>query len=142
LKAYADASFLISLYSTDANSTAAARVMRSSQGDRYITALCELEVVNALQLRVFRKEVSRTQAQSSLMDFDQDVRYGIFHLRSLSDHIFERARLLSEQTTARLGTRTSDLLHVAAAVELGADYLYTFDQRQRKLARAVRLKLN
>ena len=40
------------------------------------------------------------------------------------------------------GTRTSDLLHVAAALELGVDCLYTFDKQQRKLAQAVRLKLN
>jgi predicted nucleic acid-binding protein len=56
--------------------------------------------------------------------------------------VFERARLLSRQTTAKLGTRTADLLHVAAALELGADYLYSFDLQQRKLAQTVRLKLN
>jgi hypothetical protein len=33
-------------------------------------------------------------------------------------------------------------LHVAAALELGVDFLYSFDQQQRKLAQAVRLKLN
>jgi hypothetical protein len=31
---------------------------------------------------------------------------------------------------------------VAAALELGVDYLYSFDQQQRKLARTVHLKLN
>jgi len=31
---------------------------------------------------------------------------------------------------------------VAAALELGVDRLYSFDERQRKLARAVRLRLN
>ena len=56
--------------------------------------------------------------------------------------MFERARQLSQETTAKLGTRTADLLHVAAALELGADFLYSFDQQQRKLAQAVRLKLN
>jgi hypothetical protein len=35
-----------------------------------------------------------------------------------------------------------DLLHVAAALELAAEYLYTFDQQQRKLARAVGFKTN
>ncbi len=42
----------------------------------------------------------------------------------------------------RIGTRTADLLHVAAALELGVDWLYSFDKQQRKLARAVRLKIN
>jgi predicted nucleic acid-binding protein len=93
-------------------------------------------------LRVFRKEVSAAQAQSSVIDFEKDLRDGVLQLRGLSDPIFERARHLSRQNTAKLGTRTADLLHVAAALELGVDYLYSFDQQQRKLAQAVRLKVN
>lgn len=142
MKVYADTGFLISLYSPDSNSAAAATTMRSSKADHYITVLGELEVVNALELRVFRKELSTSQAQASLKDFEKDLRAGVFHLRPVSDPVFVRARNLAQQTTARLGTRTADLLHVAAALELGVDYLYSFDQQQRKLARAVRLKVN
>jgi predicted nucleic acid-binding protein len=139
---YLDTSFLVSLYSSDVNSDTAVRVMQASKGDRLITPLGELEVVNALGLRVFRKEVSAAQAQSSLDDFENDLRDGILQLRPLPEQVFERARQLSRQTTARLGTRTADLLHVAAALELGVDWLYSFDRQQRKLARAVRLKIN
>jgi predicted nucleic acid-binding protein len=142
LKIYADTSFLVSLYSPDANSAAAARTMQASTGDRFVTALGELEVVNAMGLRVFRKEVSAVQAQSSLTDFEKDLRDGVFQLRGLPEPVFERARQLSRQTTAKLGTRTADLLHVAAALELGVDCLYSFDQQQRKLAQTLRLKLN
>ena len=116
--------------------------MHSSKGEHYITVLVELEVVNALQLRIFRKELSASQAQSSLKDFEKDVRDGVFQFRPLSDQVFERARRLSQQMTARLGTRTADLLHVAAALEMGVNYLYSFDQLECKLAQAVRLKLN
>jgi predicted nucleic acid-binding protein len=130
------------LYSLDSNSAAAAGIMRSSRGDHYLTVYGELEVVNALELRVFRKELSASQAQLSLKDFERDLRDGVLQLRPLTDQIFERAGQLSRQTTVRLGTRTADLLHVAAAVVLGADYLYTFDQQQRELAQAVRLKTN
>jgi predicted nucleic acid-binding protein len=139
---YLDTSFLVSLYSSDVNFDTAVRVMQASKGDRLITPLGELEVVNALGLRVFRKEVSAAQAQSSLDDFEKDLRDGILQLRPLPEQVFERARQLSRQTTARLGTRTADLLHVAAALELGVDWLYSFDKQQRKLARAVRLKIN
>ena len=142
MKIYADTSFLVSLYSPDANSAAAARTMQASGGDRFVSVFAELEVVNAMGLRVFRKEVSATQAQSSLKDFDGDLRAGVFQLRPLTDQVFERARQLSRQTTAKLGTRTADLLHVAMALELSADYLYTFDRQQRKLAHHVHLKLN
>jgi len=142
LKIYADPSFLVSLYSPDVNSAAAARTMQASTGDRFVTTFGELEVVNALGLRVFRKEVSAAQAQSSLIDFEKDLRDGILQLRGLPEPVFERARQLSRQTTAKLGTRTADLVHVAAALELGVDCLYSFDQQQRKLAQTVRLKLN
>jgi predicted nucleic acid-binding protein len=142
LKIYADASFLVSLYSPDANSAAAARAVKASTGERFVTILGELEVLNAFGLRVFRKEVTAAQAQSSLTDFEKDLRDGLFQLRGLSDPIFERARQLSRQTTARLGTRTADILHVAAALGLGVDCLYSFDEHQRKLAQTVRLKIN
>ncbi len=142
MKIYADASFLISLYSLDANSRIAGQTMRASSGEHYVTVFGELEVVNALHLRVFRKELSGSQVQSSLNDFEKDMRDGIFLLRSLPEQVFERAGQLSRATTARLGTHAADLLHVAAAVELAADYLYSFDQQQRKLARAIGLKVN
>jgi predicted nucleic acid-binding protein len=116
--------------------------MQASPGDRFLTTLGELEVVNALELRTFRKEVSPAQAQSALDDFEKHLRDGVFQLRELAETFFERACQLSRQTTAKLGTRTADLLHVAAALELGADYLYSFDRQQRKLARSAGLKLN
>ena len=139
---YADTSFLVSLYSLDANSVPAVRSMRASSGDRFVSVFGELEVANAMGLRVFRKEVSATQAQSSLNDFENDLRAGVFQLRPLTEQIFERAHQISRRTTTKLGTRTADLLHVAAALELSADYLYSFDQQQRKLAQSLRLKLN
>jgi len=142
LRIYADASFLLSLYGLDGNSAAAARAMRASGGERFISILGELEVINALGLRVFRKEITTVQAHSSLSDFEKDLQQGLFQLRGLPDLVFDRARELSRQTTAKLGTPTADLLHVAAALELGVEHLFSFDQRQRKLAQGLRLKLN
>lgn len=142
MKIYADSSFLVSLYSADSNSAAASSTMEASSGECLVTTLGELEVVNAFGLRVFRKEVSAAQARESLLDFEKDLRDGSLQLRGLSDAILEQAGQLSRQTTAKLGTRTAELLHVAAALELGADYLYSFDRQQRKLARSVGLKQN
>jgi predicted nucleic acid-binding protein len=142
LKVYADPSFVVSLYSSDANSISAARTMKASSGDRLLTTFGELEIINAMSLRVFRNEISPAQARSSLGAFEIDLRDGVFLVRNLADSILERARQLSSQTTAKLGTRSADLLHVAAAIELGADCIFTFDQHQRKLAQTLRLKLN
>ena len=41
-----------------------------------------------------------------------------------------------------LGVRTLDSLHVACALELGADKFWTFDERQAKLAEAVGLDVS
>jgi hypothetical protein len=142
LKIYAGPSFIVSLYSPDANSPAAARTMQAASADRFLTTFGELEVVNAMGLRVFRKEVSAAQSQASLLQFENDLRDGVFQLRGLADSVIERARELSRQTTSRLGTRTADILHAAAALELGVDCIYTFDHHHRKLAQSLRLKLN
>ena len=142
MRIYADTSFLLSLYSLDGNSSAAAHTLGAFAGERFISVLSELEVVNALGLRVFRNEITMVQAQSSLSDFEKDLHDGVFQLRGLPDPVFDRARELSRRTTAKLGTRTADLLHVAAALELGVEYLFSFDKRQRSLAKVVRLRLN
>ncbi|MGO9515782.1 MAG: type II toxin-antitoxin system VapC family toxin [Candidatus Korobacteraceae bacterium] len=139
---YADSSFLVSLYGPDANSGAAVRAIRTVKQPVVVATLGALEVVNAFGLRVYRKEASALEAQVSLRNFQKDLREGILELRPLPDQVFERAQYLSEQTTARLGTGATDLLHVAAALEMGAEFVYSFDKRQRALARAVHLKLN
>jgi predicted nucleic acid-binding protein len=49
--------------------------------------------------------------------------------------------MLSLRHSAKFGTRTLDLLHVASALILKPEVFYTFDERQRKLARAQQLRV-
>ena len=142
MRIYLDTSFLVSLYGSDANLEPAIRVMEASDGDHLVTTFARLEVVNAFALQVFRKEASAAQAQSSMDDFEKDLRSGVLQLRPLPEQALDRACELSRQTTAALGTRSADLLHVAAALEMEAECLYSFDKQQRRLARAVRLRVN
>ncbi|HEX9199195.1 MAG TPA: type II toxin-antitoxin system VapC family toxin [Acidobacteriaceae bacterium] len=142
MSSYFDTSFLVSLYSVDANSAAAVAAPETVAGALLITTFSELEFVNAMGLRVFRKEISAEAAQSSIADFEEDLRTGVFQLKPLTERLFARARELSRQTTPRLGTRAADLLHVAAALELGCDLFLSFDRQQRTLAHSVKLKLN
>ncbi|MFZ3263948.1 MAG: type II toxin-antitoxin system VapC family toxin [Terriglobales bacterium] len=116
--------------------------MQTSRRDHLVSTLGELEFANALKLRRFRKEVTTAQAGSSAKVFEKDLGDGVFQLQPLTEQAFEKARQLSRDHTAKLGIRTADLLHVAAALDLHADRLYTFDEQQRKLAHTVRLKLN
>lgn len=52
-----------------------------------------------------------------------------------------RAAALSRAYSAKLGTRSLDVLHVASALELDLRSFLTFDSRQQELASAVGLKL-
>jgi predicted nucleic acid-binding protein len=139
---YLDTSFVVSLYCPDANSTAAASLLQTIREDLLITTLVELETINALGLKQFRKETTNTQAEASLRNFDKAVGSGALQLRALPQSAFERARKMSRQFTPDLGTRTADLFHVVVALELGASSFYSFDLQQRKLAEAVGLTLN
>jgi len=139
---YLDTSLVVSLFCLDANSAAAATLLQTAEEKFLITVLVELEAVNAFGLKEFRKEITSKQAEASLRNLDKAIRSGVFQLRPLPESVFERARQLSRQLTPTLGTRTADLLHVAAALELGASSLYTFDLHQRNMAQAVGLKLN
>jgi predicted nucleic acid-binding protein len=139
---YLDTSFVVSLYTKDSNSAASARTLQATRRPLMMSSLAELETTNALGLRVFRKDISKFEAAQSLRAFDEDLLRGGFLRNAIPESAFKRARELSLQTTAQLGVRTPDLLHVAAAIELGATTLYTFDVKQHRTARAAGLKVN
>lgn len=138
--AYADTGFLVSLYGQDANSAIATTLVRSKPVF-LLTPLGEAEFTNAVGLRVFRKEWTRREARSVNDLFLQHQAAGVFRVAPLGSDIWEKALTLSRHHTAKLGTRTLDLLHVAAALVLKPDVFYTFDNRQRKLARTQRLRI-
>jgi predicted nucleic acid-binding protein len=142
LKAYLDTSFLISLYTVDSNTSAAVHTMENSKAIHTVSTLGELEAMNALEQRVFRKEITPAQSRLAAQALERAVRDGVFQLRPLTEQAFGKAIQLSRQYTARLGTRSADVLHVAAALDLQATVLYSFDRQQRELAKAVGLKVN
>jgi predicted nucleic acid-binding protein len=140
LSAYADTSFLVSLYAPDVNSADASAFMQRTRLPLLLTPLGELELVNALHLRVFRRELSAVEVQSAVSIFRVDLEAGVFALKSLTVSAFERAKKIARAQTAELGTRTLDVLHVASALVLRAETFCTFDRRQAALARAEKLR--
>jgi predicted nucleic acid-binding protein len=58
-----------------------------------------------------------------------------------SNELHEKARQLSDRYTPTLGTRSLDLLHIAAALVLGAKEFFSFDDKQRKAAAGEGLKV-
>ncbi len=137
-----DASFLSSPYAVDANTQLAVAAMAQNTAVRTVIHLTELELRNALRLRVFRKDLSAAVARFAYADWQTDLADGLFALLPLPGGWSHRAHTIAPQHTARLGTRTFDMIQLACAVELAADAFYSFDERQRRLAREVKLKVN
>ena len=140
MKAYCDTSFLVSLYAPDSNSDVAANEMRRGSSTLLITALCELELVNALQLRLFRRELTIPEVHAAYAAIESDIAAGVYSMQPLSAGVFEAAKRLSLKHTPGIGSRSLDILHVAAALAVGAETLLSFDVSQRKLARAAGLR--
>jgi len=140
LIAYADTGFLVSLYGQNDHSAAATALVRSKPVF-ILTALGEAEFTNALELRVFRKEWRRREARLVHELFLQHQAAGIFRAQPLTSEVWEKALVLAQRYSAKLGTRTLDLLHVASVLILRPDVFYTFDKRQQRLAKAERLRV-
>jgi len=139
LKAYCDTSFLVSLYAPDRNSEAAAAEIGRRSPTLLITPLCELELVNALQLRVFRRELTAREAHAGQAALQNDISDGVYSVQPLSAKVFEMAKRLALKHSATAGSRSLDVLHVAAAVVLDAETVFSFDQSQRRLVTAAGL---
>jgi len=138
LIAYADTGFLISLYSSDDHSATASALVKAKPVF-LLTPLGEMEFINAVELCVFRSQWTRREARAVIDQFLHHQGAGIFQLEPLRSEIWQEALTLSQRHTASLGVRTLDILHVAAATILKPDAFFSFDQRQRKLAKAVHL---
>lgn len=139
---YLDASFVVSLHFRDANSAAALALIESASAPLAISSLGEVETVNAFSLRVFRKEMSAANMAQAVRDLDADLRNGVLQRCSFPESAFLRARTLAQSLTPLIGVRSEDLLHVAAALELGAEGFFTFDQKQHKAAQSAGLTVN
>lgn len=136
MSAYADTSFLVSLYTPDANSVRAATLMKHFRQAVFLTPFGELELTNALELRIFRRELTSAEVRAAHSAFRQDLESGVFSRKPMPATVYHRAKLIASKRTARLGVRTLDILHVASALALRAETFYTFDANQRKLAEA------
>jgi predicted nucleic acid-binding protein len=138
LTIYADSSFFVSLYVVDGHSKEAWRRM-SSRAALWLTSLNRVEFAHAVFLQVFWKKATSAEAESAMRAFHRDDQAGIWRVADLPPKSIDRSIDLARQYGPSLGVRTLDSLHVACAMELGAERFWTFDERQAKLAKAVGL---
>jgi predicted nucleic acid-binding protein len=136
---YADTSFFVSLHLPDRHTAAVERRLRS-RPSLWMTPLHVAECAHAIEQHVFRKAITRSEADRALRRFHEYRAQNLWREAPLPDQAFELCAQLAHQHAARLGVRTLDTLHVASALELKAVHFWTFDERQAKLALAAGLK--
>lgn len=140
--AYADTSFLFSLYVQDANTLQATRLGGSLAAAFVLTSLQRYELRNAFRLAVFRGDIAAEECQRLLEMVEADIKSGALVETPVAwAEVYAEAEALSAARTEKLGTRAFDVLHVAAAAALGAKDFYTFDVRQRALAKKAGMKV-
>lgn len=140
---YADTGILLKSYVLEANSNDAEQTLREMGAPFCYSLIHGLEIPNAIRLKVFCREITAPQASAALRAFRADLDKGLLERSSAAlPAIFLRAEKLSEKHSAKLGTRSLDLLHVAAALESGCKQFASLDASHRECARLEKLKLH
>lgn len=133
--AYIDTGVLLKAYVLEPDSAAAIKLIESAGTEIAYSHLHELEMVNALQLKRFRDEITSRQLAASLGMIDTDRADGrLFRTSYRLEKVFSRATDLVIRYSAKHATRSLDLLHVAIALETRCDHFVSFDRRQRRAA--------
>jgi predicted nucleic acid-binding protein len=139
---YADTSVLLKTYVHENRSEEAIRLLEDQATLPPISPPLKLEFVNALHLKVFRNEITSKAKDRYLAAFKEDLSLGRYASPRIElDRIYSTAEQLAKSRSAKMVTRSMDILHVAIALEIGATLFISFDHRQQTLAKACGLKV-
>jgi predicted nucleic acid-binding protein len=139
---YADTGVMVKSYVLEADSEKAVGILDSLGDHLLYSHLHSIEIPNAIRLKHFRGEITKTQECAATRAFLSDVESGVLTPCEYDlGEVFLLAERLSAKHSANLGSRSLDLLHVAAAIEAGATHFASLDARQRKVASLNGLKL-
>jgi predicted nucleic acid-binding protein len=139
LSVYADSSFVVSLYLTDVHSAEARRHAREAP-PLILAPLHLAEWAHAIGQHRFRGVLGAEGVERLNAQFAADRVSGLWREAAFPEGAFELCAELARRYASQIGMRTLDTLHVACALELRAERFWTFDERQKKLARAQGLK--
>jgi predicted nucleic acid-binding protein len=140
--AFADTGFIASLYLKESTSAQARAAMQAARVELPLTPLAALELRNALNRAVQRQRITAAERDALWQDVETDIADGFLVPAPLAAaDLHAKARQLSDRYTPTLGTRTLDLLHVAAALILETKTFFSFDERQRQAALREGLKV-
>jgi predicted nucleic acid-binding protein len=126
----------------DANTSLAKAYLSGLNVPLAWTSLRALEVRNAFELGVFRGLLTPADLTAAWTNLENDLRQSRLVRTTVKWPVaFRRAARLSELHSSTTGTRSLDVLHIAAAKSARAGEFISFDGRQRLLARAAGLKV-
>ena len=135
---YFDSAIILKLYVQETTSPDAIGLVAGYTAPYALTQWQALEVKNAIRLKAFRNEITATEMSQSITAFEQDIAAGRWQRPVYTPAtVEEKAEELSASHSAGLGCRTLDIIHVAAALVIGARDFITFDPRQSALAKQV-----
>ena len=142
MKTYGDTGVLVKRYVLEANSVSAIAWIDAAGPSIAFSHFHAVEIPNAIRLKRFRDELTAAQESAALRAFEDDVTAGrlarpVYDLAAA----FRRAASLPARHSSRRGTRSMDILHVAAALEIGCREFISLDARQRQIAREEKLLL-
>lgn len=142
MSVYYDTGVLLPLYIEEAFSEAVTKLVEDRAEPIPISLFHEAEFENALRLKVFRRELTLVKLNGILAARDEDIQSGRLVRRPVNwPQVYEKARRLSEASTAKTGCRTLDVLHIAVAVKWGCEGFASADDRQLKAARMAGLNV-
>lgn len=140
MKTYFDSSALVKIYVNEDHSDRARREVVAAR-QVPVTWLHVLEIGNALRILTGRSLLTEKESLALLDQFEDDRQ-----AQRLADaspdwpKVFHEAVQLSRRHAMKTLCRSLDVLHVAAAIEIGCTKFVSGDQRQLAVARAAGLK--
>lgn len=139
---YVDTSAIVKLYIKEKYSLKTASWIKQNNQAILLTRLHDLEFINAVHLKRFRDEITDGQVRHILSKFHEHQQQGIFYHPPFDwPETLTIAVDLIQKYTKHIGSRSLDILHVAAALSMKADRFLTFDDRQIRLASLASLKV-
>jgi predicted nucleic acid-binding protein len=134
---YLDASVLVALFTADAMSDRADRILRASKPVVIVSDFAAAEFASAIAYRVRTRLLKAAEAQAVFSHFDVMVARAARRIEMTAGDVAAAAAFLRRLD---LTLRTPDAINIALAQRAGAQLL-TFDRQMAKAARALDMEL-
>jgi len=139
---YIDTGILVKSYVFEEDSAEAIAIIEAATPPLIFSHMHAIEIPNAIRLKRCRDEITCAEEAAALRVFRSDIDAGRLARPDYElAKVFIQAERLSAKYSGDIGSRSLDVLHVAAALQSGCTSLASFDERQRKIAALSGLKL-